>query len=198
VTTGDVLQSSNKTGGREISPVKYPKVGKQLKSVVLFSKLENPSPTPQIFSCSLYQALNVIFWLHLPSTVVKTLAPVEERNFCLYVFLCWKVACHPVALICDIHQVLPYYYLNPCTRKHACSLGCFIQVTVLLHLLLLSKPEDGGDGKSRWKLWPSRDVAATSCEILSSLAKKLMLNVWPPCFQRGFVFPCSFFSSPVS
>lgn len=98
-----------------------------------------------------------------------------------------------MALTCDIHQVLPYYYLNPYTRKHARSSGCFVQVSVLSHLLLLSKPEDGDDGKSRWKPWPSGDVAVAICEIPSSLAEKLMLDVWPSCFQTGFVFPCWFF-----
>ena len=86
-----------------------------------------------------------------------------------------------------------YYCLNLYARKRAHSLGCFVQVSVLLHLLLLSKPEDGDDGKSRWKRWPSGAVAAASCESPSGLAKKLMLDVWPSCFQTDFVLPCCFF-----
>lgn len=64
---------------------------------------------------------------------------------------------------------------------------------MLLHLLLLSKPEDGGDGKCRWKPWASGDVAAASCEIPSRLAEKLMLDIWPSCFQTGFGFSLLFF-----
>lgn len=106
--------------------------------------------------------------------------------------LCCKVVCHPVALSCDIHHMLPYYYLNPYGRKHAHSLGCFAQILMLLHLLLLSKPEDG-DGKSRWKPQLSGTVAIASCEIPSSQTEKLMLDVWPSHFQTGFDSPCPLF-----
>lgn len=58
---------------------------------------------------------------------------------------------------------------------------------MLLHLLLLSKPEDE-DGKSRWKSQLSGEAAATSCESPSGLNEELVLVCLTFLWSNGLCF----------
>lgn len=182
-TAGDILLS-------------YLEVGKQGNSWRLCLCLAPCSSLflhPNYFSCVHCQALSVIFWLHLPSTMVKK----------PYGLLCGEeAACHPVALGCDIHQVLTsvlslkpllilpenmsilWAVLFVCWCCCTCCCCPRQKVEVMA---------EAGGSRGR----PQGDVAAASWESPSSLDEKLWLHGWLPWFQTGSFFPLLFLCSPV-
>lgn len=147
----------------------------------MFGTLEQPGPVHQIFFlCSLSSPCDIL------AAFTKYRGQKAAR---IVVWEDWPH--HPVASGCDIHRaltsVIPLKPLHQKTRP-------FHSVLVLLHLLLLSKPGGGGDGKSRRKPWPFAGRCGSS-QLWDSLKLgwEALAGYLAALFSNRLFLPCCSF-----
>lgn len=107
------------------------------------------------------------------------------RRLHVILWLWTAISTKPLLLCC---------HFGPCSRKHVHSVGCPVGVLVLLRLLLLSEPEEGGDGKSRGKPWPSAGRCGSS-QLWDSLkfGWEALAGCLAALFSNRLFFPCCSF-----